>query len=259
MKWFKHYTSAGEDAFICSLIDEFGLKGYAYWFLLLELCASNAKDYNQSEFELHESILKRKLHLSSSRVHLFLHFSATLGKLQFKKNNYVYYLKICKWSNYKHKDSVSSKIYQDSVRARIDKNRIEYTDNKKPSSKAATDRVPYDEIMRIWNDKCGKALQSIKAINGKRQKKVRALYKLYPDLNDWEKAFQALSLDPWSTGNNPSKWKADFNWLTGNDSHFTRFLEKSGESLAARAAIKSFDNDNYERTVKDLAGDDSDE
>ena len=40
MKWFKHYSDASSDEFIADLEDEFGLVGYARWWKLLEVVAS---------------------------------------------------------------------------------------------------------------------------------------------------------------------------------------------------------------------------
>lgn len=39
MKWFKHLTNASSDEFMQSIIDEFGLEGYARWWLILETIA----------------------------------------------------------------------------------------------------------------------------------------------------------------------------------------------------------------------------
>lgn len=40
MKWFKHMSNASDDEFIAELEDKFGLEGYARWFKLLEVIAT---------------------------------------------------------------------------------------------------------------------------------------------------------------------------------------------------------------------------
>lgn len=47
MKWFKHMTSANRDEFIDDILDEFGLEGYARWWLILETIADQMDGSNR--------------------------------------------------------------------------------------------------------------------------------------------------------------------------------------------------------------------
>lgn len=51
MKWFKHYTNASDDELLEQIIEEFGLDGYARWWLLLEAIAKNMDETNKCSAE----------------------------------------------------------------------------------------------------------------------------------------------------------------------------------------------------------------
>ena len=74
MDYFKHYSTASDSKLINHLFDEFGHHGYAYWFLLLELCAENWDGKTDPKFRFHTRIVRQKLRISQGKLELFLTF-----------------------------------------------------------------------------------------------------------------------------------------------------------------------------------------
>lgn len=60
MQWFKHFSNASDSEKIKQMIDEFGLEGYARWFLFLELCTERFDGQN-TELRIHNEEIKNKL------------------------------------------------------------------------------------------------------------------------------------------------------------------------------------------------------
>lgn len=92
MKFFKHFTDAHEGRSMQALMKEFGLEGYAAFFILTEICAKKmvkGDDETFSEkhttFTFNERIIREKLRMRSTKVELFLNSCATLDLLQFTK------------------------------------------------------------------------------------------------------------------------------------------------------------------------------
>lgn len=92
MKFFKHFTDAHEGRSMQALMNEFGLEGYAAFFILTEICAKKMEkegDETFSEkhtnFVFNERIIREKLRMRSTKVELFLNSCATLDLLQFTK------------------------------------------------------------------------------------------------------------------------------------------------------------------------------
>lgn len=83
MDYFKHYSTAGEGNTLNHLFEEFGHHGYAYWFLLLELCNHNWDGKSEPSFTFFESIVRKKLRISSTKLKLFLNFCSTKTELSF--------------------------------------------------------------------------------------------------------------------------------------------------------------------------------
>lgn len=86
MKWFKHMSDASNDDKIMRLEEEFGLVGYAAYFKILELCASNWDEISDPKFTFPLSRIRQKLRLRSTQVELLLNFCSTLNLFQITKD-----------------------------------------------------------------------------------------------------------------------------------------------------------------------------
>lgn len=80
----------------------------------------------------------------------------------------------------------------------------------------------HDEIVSLYHDHCHK-LPSVAKLTDKRRKVVKARLKEY-DMETIEQVFKKLGRSKWHTGDNPSKWKANFDWIM-NPNNFVKILE----------------------------------
>lgn len=76
MRWFKHLSLAQSDEVMSELIDEFGLEGYGFWWLIIERIAQNLNDNNQDFVRISEKnwlnftkISKKKFYCFATWLH----------------------------------------------------------------------------------------------------------------------------------------------------------------------------------------------
>lgn len=89
MKWFKHQSNASEDSKIAKLEDVAGLSGYAAYFKILELCASNWDEVSEPIFSFSAKQIQQKLHLKKGKTEFILNLMTELNLFQvsFKHNS----------------------------------------------------------------------------------------------------------------------------------------------------------------------------
>lgn len=83
MDYFKHYSTASDSKLINHLFDDFGHSGYAYWFLLLELCSENWDGKSAPSFKFHTRIVRQKLRVTPARLESFLTRCQVVAGLSF--------------------------------------------------------------------------------------------------------------------------------------------------------------------------------
>lgn len=159
MDYFKHYSTASDSKLINHLFDEFGHTGYAYWFLLLELCAENWDGKSDPSFRFHTRIVRQKLRISLGKLEHFLGFCQGFNGVLFQINKSEIYLDIPKLAEVKTSRVVikSNKkeltVYKDiDTELDIDKNAslspvLEIVEPKKPSKK----NLPKTQSQEIRN------------------------------------------------------------------------------------------------------------
>lgn len=114
MKWFKHVSTAGESRSVDLLVQEFGIQGYAWWFLLLELCAEKYEG-GDPKFVFTQRIVRQKLRTTWTRVQLFLDKSQTLGQLSVNYSQSIVELQIPKLAELKDEYTRKSGHAPDTV------------------------------------------------------------------------------------------------------------------------------------------------
>jgi hypothetical protein len=82
MKWFKHQSNASEDSKIAKLEDVAGLAGYAAYFKILELCASNWDEVSEPVFSFSAKQIQQKLHLKENKTEFILNLMSELNLFQ---------------------------------------------------------------------------------------------------------------------------------------------------------------------------------
>lgn len=94
MKFVKHYANASDSVKVNQLIDDLGLEGYARWWLLLELLASEF-DGECIDFEIHFSKLSAKLRLKFvKKLNTFFGKLSELQLISFQVSGKVYNLRV---------------------------------------------------------------------------------------------------------------------------------------------------------------------
>ena len=84
LDYFKHYSTASDSKLINHLFDDFGHSGYAYWFLLLELCAENWDGKSDPSFKFHTRLVRRKLRITRVKLESFLGRCQVIAGLRFQ-------------------------------------------------------------------------------------------------------------------------------------------------------------------------------
>lgn len=148
MEYFKHYSNASSSRTINHLFDEFGHAGYAYWFLLLELCNENWDGHSEPKFTFHTRIVRQKLRISYRKLELFLGKTSEKGALLFELSKSELSLEIPKLLEVKTSRSV---IKSNKKQLTVYKNRIE--ENRRES-------IPPDfftQSVEYLNDACNRS------------------------------------------------------------------------------------------------------
>lgn len=88
MNFFKHFTDAHEGRSMVALMNEFGLEGYAAYFILMELCMEKLEKpvdreicENDCRFVFPERLLREKLRMRRSKLAEFLFYCRDERKL----------------------------------------------------------------------------------------------------------------------------------------------------------------------------------
>lgn len=135
MKWFKHYTTASEDEKIIELMDQFGVAGHAFYFLLLEMCAAKYDGKSEPKIVLHKRQIRVKWRVSGAKVERILHQCAALKLFAFQDTKYgieIHWPKLLEIKDNYSKDLQGS---GKKLAPRTDKKREDYIFKGKKDSK----------------------------------------------------------------------------------------------------------------------------
>jgi hypothetical protein len=228
MKFFKHFTDAHEGYSMQALMNQFGLKGYAAYFILLEMCAAKLEKERHEEltdahcqFRFNERLLREKLRLSSAKVELMLNQCSTLDLLSFSKIKDEFNIQMPK---------LLESLDRQSKRARPERGQSVPKDKDKDKDKdiyavdestAATDPINSEELNQLkftgkelgnlWNANCD-PLPKIRGCEGKRLKRANAAVQENPSIEDWRKAIGIIKANDFCLGKK-NDWIANFDWF----------------------------------------------
>jgi len=146
VRWFKHMTDMHTDPFIEELIEEYGMAGYGYWCMLLEIYARECGTDPGKKCNFSSKILRRKLRISSTKVEQFLNFCATKAKLLCNFSSTFVELQIPKMRTYS--DDYTRKVRTNSGQTPTVEEEGEREENIPPNGGA---KAPA-ENHSIWND-----------------------------------------------------------------------------------------------------------
>lgn len=126
MKWFKHETDASGNLKLESVIDKFGLEGYGYYWICVELVGKEGTNYKIEAYKDWKAKFKRVSGISFDRQDKILNFFAE--KILIDKdaltNGDLYIPKMEERSD-DYTNKVRRKSVQDTDNVSLEENRIE--------------------------------------------------------------------------------------------------------------------------------------
>ena len=178
MDYFKHYSTASDSKLVNHLFDEYGHKGYAYWFLLLELCAENWDGKSDPCFKFHTRIVRQKLRISLGKLEHFLRKSSSFCNVSFQLSETELEIEIPKLAEVKTSRSVI-KSNKKQLTVYIDKDIDK--DKDKDKEKVSPSAFP------VLDESTPKITQKIKSPStSKKQNQSTVLFEIEPPQNNEE-------------------------------------------------------------------------
>ncbi len=123
------------------------------------------------------------------------------------------------------------------------------SDSDSTSTPTPSSEVPYNEIVKAYNDSCT-LMPKVARITGARRRAMKARWKDYGkgELQPFTDLFRRASQSAFLNGENDRGWYADFEWLL-NESNLTKVLEGKYDR-ATRASPKQTNETNIQRNDK---------
>jgi DNA-binding transcriptional MocR family regulator len=79
--------------------------------------------------------------------------------------------------------------------------------------RGAVSRVPYQELLKIWNESIPPGIPFAKGLNDKRKKLLAKAWKDSPDFDLWRQVIRNLANNPFRMGHNDRGWKANIDYV----------------------------------------------
>ena len=94
-------------------------------------------------------------------------------------------------------------------------------------------RVPYQEIIELWNKCAPIGLPRAKGLNDKRRKFIKAGWEGFPDLEHWVRVVEHIATNPHRMGHNDRGWKASIDFVFREWLKLSEELPEATPNLAA--------------------------
>lgn len=228
MHWFKHYSDAGQGRYLNHVMDEFGPTGYAWYFLLLELCAEKWDGKSEPKFSFHETVVRSRLRGTVVRIKRWLDHAETMAALRYCHREREFQFDIPKLLEIKSSRNVVKNSYpQASERSRVQKkNKSKNKSTYVEGDCKAVESLP--KIALLWNQHKASCLPEIKAMSksSNRRKSANARWQENPNEQYWTEVINRVNQSKYCTGLTYKAWKANFEWFVRPD--------KSSEILEGR-------------------------
>lgn len=168
MKWFKHYCNSLSDPFIQELLDEFKGNGYLAWFGLIELIGEDNGHNLTGKLEVKPSFLRRKFHISASKLEVMYNFCCTKGKLRFKVSEVYWYFEMPKIAEIKdnHTSNLQVTSKQPSLEKEKSKKKIK-NKSKREIGKSAKHIYGEFKKVRLTDDQYKKLIKDLTMVRVK--------------------------------------------------------------------------------------------
>lgn len=230
MKWFKHHSDASLNDKMGKLEDQFGLVGYAAYFKILELCASNWDGEMDPVFSFSSKQIQNKLRMKSKQTDLVLGLLSELNLFQISKCNNELIIKAPKLAEIKarsQKKATQEQPESNPIKKRREEKRRDNTKEKeKLDSGEPSDEVKSNAIGESWNIMAKEnGLPCVKLPMSKdRVGLIKQALTEFPSPKDWDDIIWQVPCNPFRMGQNDRSWKANFSWLFRKTSYNYRLL-----------------------------------
>lgn len=151
MKWYKHYSDAHSNLKLQQVIIEFGMEGYGFWWVCVELIAQQGVSFRIKSEKKWKKALEYTSKLTEKRIDEILEFFASIKLINDKslKNGDLYVPKLSEYG-----DEYTNKVRRVSGQApdnvRLDKKRLEETRlDKSTSSKNYLKDISLTELTEL--------------------------------------------------------------------------------------------------------------
>lgn len=209
MDYFKHYATASDSKSLNKIFDQFGHKGIAFWWMLLELCSEHWDGKSKPEFEFHSRTVVTKLKSSLRSVVPWLELCSDLGMCAFAKNETQLTIMIPKLMKIKTSRSViKSNKKQLPVYLDIDLEKEEDIEKE---------RLNHKQLIKIYNSILGDvAKYDAWFFSGEMREDFETAcgFPGFQEKQTWINYFTRVSKSDFLTGKKPgSSFKASLPWL----------------------------------------------
>jgi len=108
----------------------------------------------------------------------------------------------------------------------------------------SNNKIPYQEIVDLYNKILGDRLSKTKMLNTSRKKKIKLRYtENLNSIEKWEELFNIALSSPFLLGENEKGWKATFYWFIENDNNYLKVLE--GNYKSSKSPKKTNKNNSF--------------
>lgn len=243
MSWYKHYCSSSNDEKIIELQKEFGLLGYAYWFILLEKVYDHYWKTGELTYSVSVKTMSGFWHCSTTKVtKVVRHLSENFMCICSEQENYLK-IEICNMLKYLGKDIKYDRFKRVDNDARIEKSREDKKEIHKEKSETVVSSPGSDDpghsslllkekkehpLVKAWNEHCG-MLPKVRELSSSRKRVADCRLKEHPDVNYWISAMKILLRSDFHTGKNKNGWRANFDYFIRPDTAI-KLLESSSRN-----------------------------
>ena len=158
--YFRHSFIAHRDEKIVQLIDQFGMAGYAYFFIILELCGEQWDENCPEKFVFHQRVLLNSLLVRQDKLRSYLAVTSQLLLIHATTNGTKIELRIPNFKKYIGK--YSKQLLPDGRNKRKEKKRKEKESKTKEQTlkivKTTHNKFNFDTIYQEYPKKVGKKI-----------------------------------------------------------------------------------------------------
>jgi hypothetical protein len=243
--FFPHFCNARHDRKIKRVIKDFGIEGYAMYFMCLEVLREQqdfkypmkdidllADEFNTSQVKLEGLIKEYDLFDFDASNNFFsikqiFYLQPYIEKTERAREAANIRWKKVKKDQLEYKNDVNAMQMHNKCNAVVMQGEERIGENKKGEDSieeaviVETEKINYKEILNYWNSK---GYAPIKVISEQRKQKLKTRISEI-GIEQFKLAIDKITASNFCKGENNKNWKASFDWLIQNDTNIIKVLE----------------------------------